>query len=842
MRRALTIFLLLITSFSYSQYVVKGNVLDEYGHGVPGVRVAVENSTYGVPTNAKGAYFLEVSEKGKLGITFSMLGFESKTDSVEVENKINILDITLVEQSTELNTVEIYADKRDIAKEVIKAVIDNKKHMKRQYESYQCNTYIKTSLEKENRIPFFKQDEEPEGRQKMNFIESYSISRYQASNTYKEEVIAHQDFSDKSSSEVVVSADFSNPNSLLPSQAIEYNPYVFFEKVEDGEFDPYQNLINLPKVSSRPLVSPIAINAFVNYKFFLKSIFIEDGQKIYDIILEPRFKESPLFSGNLFIIDSLWVIKSMDLAINSAAMEYFKDFRIIQDYENVDGNWVPVRREFIYTINDGTDVVMANTRASHTNYEFDISFDKNEFKNVVMEYREDAFEKDSLYWAETRPIQLKPEELKFIQEQDSIAKELASDEYVDSVNHVFNKVTFWDVVLSGVGFRNREKKQEIFINPLISQVIPFGIGGYRHRLGGNYSKEFKNAHKIAVDGKIDYGFRNKDVKGDLGVEYTFLPKRFGSFKIRGGDNYDWITMEQSLTNFFSRGNYVRKTFIGCSQRLELTNGLYGRLSYDYSKRQSITGLDFAPWTDTLYAIGFWDYPQDYETYTVSIFELELLYRFKQKYVLKQGKKIIVGTEYPQLRFVYKKGIPDMFGSDVNFNYFEIGASDEVTFGTFGKMKWDVEAGSFIGDQNNLDNVQFIEQKFFRGSDFFFFSNPLQTMQLLDSTFNTARPFVQAYAIHHFNGSLMGKIPLINKLKLELVAGGGALFINDLNYRHLEFYAGFERKFKIKKQLFKAAIFYAVRENGEPGLALLDVRFNFKFGLDFFNSWTNEWSW
>lgn len=838
MIKPLSILLAIFSVFSsYSQYVLKGNVLDENQQGIPGARVAVLNSTYGVPTNAKGAYFLEIDTPGEVIITYSMLGFESKTDTIIIEDALSINNVVLIEQALSLNTVEIYADKRDVAKEVMKAVIDNKKNMQRQFESYQCYTYIKTSLEKENRFPIFKQEDEPEGRQKMNFIESYALSKFKANNTYKEQILAHQDFSDKSASSVVVSADFTNPNSILPSQSIEYNPYIFFEKIEDGEFDPYQNLIELPKVTSKPIVSPAALNAFVNYKFYLKSVFIENDVKIYDIIVEPRFKEAALFSGNLYIIDSLWVIKSMDLSINSSAMEYFKDFRIIQDYEQVDGNWVPIRREFIYNLNDGSDLVMANTRVNHSKYEFDIEFDKQEFKNVIMTYNDDAFDKDSAYWAETRPISLNLKELAFIAEQDSIAKEMASDEYVDSVNAEYNKILFWDVILSGVGFRNREKKREIYFNPLINQVQPFGIGGYRHRLGGSYSKEFENAHKIRVRGDIDYGFRNKDVKGQLNTEYTFLPKKFGSFEVGGGDIYDFVTFEQSISNFFSRGNYVRKTFVSLSQRLELVNGLYGRLSYDYSKRQSIAGLSLAPWADSLGSLLGWQQPQPYETYTVSIFELEFLYRFKQKYIIKKGKKIVVGTEFPQLRLTYKKGVPDMFGSDVNFNFIEIGASDEIPLGTFGKMKWDVEAGSFLGDQNNLDQIQFIERKFFRGSDLFFFSNPLMTMQLLDSTFNTVRPYFQGFVVHHFNGALLGKVPLINKLKLELVGGGGILLIDDINYRHIEFYAGIERKIKIKRQLFKLAVFYVVRENNQSS-----VNLNFKVGFDFFNSWTNSWTW
>jgi hypothetical protein len=847
----LFLFILLLVGCSqlYSQYVLTGTVKDEAGHAVPGARVAVKNTTYGVPTSLKGNYFLELEERGKVVVEVTMIGFEPRIDSVELSYSSTTLDFVLVESATSLNTVEIYADNKDIAKKVMKKVIDNKKELKSSYESYQCKTYIKTSLEKEHRFPQLNansENPEPEGRQKMNFIESYSITKFKRSNTYKEEIVAHHDYAEKSNSSVVVTADFNDPNSLLPTQVISYNPYIFFEKVEDGDFDPYQNLIDLPKVSEKQLVSPLAVNAFVNYKFTLNNIFYEDGQKIYDINVNPRFKESPLFSGNLFIIDSLWVIKSMDLAVNPSAMDYFKDFRIIQDFENIDGNWVPSRREFVYTINDGLYQVMANTRADHTNYEFDLEFDNKEFKNEIMVYADDAFDKDSAYWADIRPIRLKPEELDFIHEQDSIERELTSDRYVDSVNAEFNRVTFWDVVLNGVGFRSREKAQSFYIGGLISQPQFFGVGGYRHRIAARYDKEFKNAHAIGVDGRIDYGFANKDLKGNLSVEYTYLPKRFGSLRVSGGDIYDYVNTYESIASSFSRNNMVRKTYFGLSQRYEIVNGLYGRLSYDYSTRVSIDDLQLNPWIDTIFtALGIDNTPQPFETYTVSIFELELLYRFKQKYVIKKGKKIIVGTKFPEIMLKYKRGVPGLFGSDVNFDHLEIGASDEVELATFGNLKWQVVGGTFFG--SNIDQIRFIEHKFFRQSDRLFFSNPLKSLQTLDlsdtNTINhTARPYLQLNAIHHFNGAIMGKIPLINKLKLELVTGGAALFIEESNFRQLEMYFGLERKFKIKRQLFKIGTYYVLRENSTGGFSVSnDPLLGFKIGIDFFNSWNNSWS-
>ncbi|MBI3133171.1 MAG: carboxypeptidase-like regulatory domain-containing protein [Bacteroidetes bacterium] len=834
MKLILPVFLFFFTLPAVSQYAIKGVVLDEAGNGIPGVRVALENTTYGVPANVQGNYFLEVPGEGTYVLTFSMIGFEKKSDTLVVTEKLTYHKTVLLEKSTELGTVEVYADKRDIAKEVIGHVIDNKKNLGKRFDTYQCNTYIKTSLEKENRMPFITKADTL-GKQRMNLIESYSITSFEQNATYHEQIIAHHDYAEKSNSTVTVSVDFSNPDNLIPTQVIEYNPYIFFEKVQDGDVDPYQNLIDLPKISSKQLVSPVAVNAFINYKYDLAGVFCENGQKIYEIKVEPRFKEGPLFSGTLFIIDSLWVIKSMDLSINSAAMDYFKEFRIIHDFENIDGNWVAVRREFIYSMNDGTDLVMANTRVQHSDYVFNQGFDEKEYKNSVMSYNDDAFDKDSLYWAAARPIQLKPEELTYIHEQDSIDRELNSFAHIDSLNAEYNRLTVWDFLLNGVGFRNREKGQEIYIAPLISQPQFFGFGPYRHKLAGTYSKEFENGQKIALNGEIDYGFKYKDLKGMLGVEYTYLPKHFGSLKVSGGDVYDLVNNYESIVNTGASSNFVRKKFFGIAQRYELVNGLYGRVSYDYSTRIAVPELKRAPWLDSLMNnVGSDIQAKPFETYTVSIFELELLYRFKQSYIYKKGKKIIIGTAYPELKLNYKIGVPGLFGSDVNFSFLELGASDEITFGTFGNMKWNLVAGSFMG--SNIDDIRFIEHKFFRGSDLFFFSNPLKSLQLLDSTLHTARPYLQAFVIHHFNGAITDKIPLINKTKIELVAGGGLLLIDDINYRHLEFYAGLERKFKIKKQIFKISAFYVVRENNAPS-----VQLNFKLGLDFYNSFTNSWS-
>mgnify|MGYP001387593736 CR=1 FL=1 len=466
--KLLLILLLLLLSFSgHSQNVLSGRITDQYEEGIPGVRVYLQNTTYGVITNFKGDYFLELKDKGNHSVSFNMLGYNDTTIAVDIQSKYSKLNVVIKETAQQLETVEIYANKVDIAKKVIKLTNKNKRKWKDQVNQYICNTYIKTSLEKELKPIFELKMEKVDtfigGKSKMNFIESYSVTKYERPNRYHDEVLAHHDYAEKSNSSVSATVRFDFGDNIAPIQYIQNNPYVFYEKVQDGDFDLYQNLVHLPRITTKPIVSPISDASFVSYTYKLHSIFYEEGQKIYNIEIKPRNIDAPLFSGNLFIIDSLWVIKSFDISINSSAMEFFKDFRIIQDYELIDSNWAVVRREYNYTISDMKHLVSANTRVNHSNYNFNPQFNKKEFGNEILSYDDEAFNKDSSYWNELRPIQLKEAELFFINQQDSISKHLESETYLDSIDREYNRITFWDVTLNGIGFKNRYKKQEIHI-------------------------------------------------------------------------------------------------------------------------------------------------------------------------------------------------------------------------------------------------------------------------------------------------------------------------------------------------------------------------------------------
>ena len=185
----------------------------------------------------------------------------------------------------------------------------------------------------------------------------------------------------------------------------------------------------------------------------------------------------------------------------------------------------------------------------------------------------------------------------------------------------------------------------------------------------------------------------------------------------------------------------------------------------------------------------------------------------QKFYYKKNRKVVLGTKFPTLNLIYRKGIPNLFKSEVNFDYLEFGINDEFSIPHLGKSKWNFQLGSFM----NKKNLRVIEWKYFRGSDRGFFSNPLTSLQLLGPNLLTENSFLMANYVHSFDGNILNKIPLLGKLGLQLSAGTATLIIPDKNFKHLEVFLGISRPFKIFGGLVKFGLFISSSINSVNGL-------------------------
>ncbi|MFN5318336.1 MAG: DUF5686 and carboxypeptidase regulatory-like domain-containing protein, partial [Bacteroidia bacterium] len=848
MRLLLITFLAFCSVIGLKAQTISGIIADSSGNALPFVSVYVKNSNSGVSANQKGEYRVKL-KAGNNTLVFSAIGFEKLEQSIKLQTGENrVLNVILTEKNS-LQTLEVYANPRDIANEVMDQAREARNIYNERIKNVSFDTYVKIALEKEFPIDsLLKQikreykDSLPQNKEQalksifkkehVHLIESISTVEYEPGK-FRETVHAFQDAAEVKTNEEASFTQTSpyGEKDIAQTQTPDVNPILLDSRSGFTEFDFYSTWIDLPQLTENKLMSPMGVGSKLNYRYNLISTYYEAGRKIYHIEVIPLFRTEALFKGSVFIEDSTFALKAVDLEINPEALFFHKSFRIIQNYhEAVPGIYLPHLRAFNYTYAEDKTTFTGSTQVEHYNFSVNKPEQKAAYTDEVQTYVPEAFDRDSLYWAAQRRLPLLEKELKYIQERDSIRKYRASEKYNNERDSAYNRITFWDVTLSGVGYRNHKKNYRFYINPLISQMVFYGIGGYRHRLGGAFLKEFDNAKVLETEGDIDYGFTNKDVRGKLGIGLTYLPLKFVRTFIRGGDYYEMINTFASLGSVFSRSNFVRAQTLSVAQRMEVVNGLFAELSFEYSDQKPLTNLKLEQWSSTLF--GELNDPLEFQRYIKSEIRLDVKYRYRQKFVIKKKKKIILGSKWPELSFTYRKGIPNLFKSEVNFDYIELGIRHTFEPARLGNAEWSVLGGTFF----NQKNLRILEHKYFRGSDVLFFSDPTRSFQLLGPTLSTANAYLRANYVHQFNGLLLNKIPLLNRLKLAEAGGIGFLTIPEKNFAHTEIFFGLLRPFRIKSQMFRVGVFAVTADN-----TLNKATFIWKVGFQFFNTYTRRWS-
>jgi hypothetical protein len=90
-------------------------------------------------------------------------------------------------------------------------------------------------------------------------------------------------------------------------------------------------------------------------------------------------------------------------------------------------------------------------------------------------------------------------------------------------------------------------------------------------------------------------------------------------------------------------------------------------------------------------------------------------------------------------------------------------------------------------------------------------------------------------LHQFNGAILNKIPILKKIKLLEVAGGGVLYVPERNLKYVEAFVGVEKIIRFWRQRFKLGYYIvgsAANQFKNP--------IQFKFGFTGFNQKTNSW--
>ncbi|MFK8055123.1 MAG: DUF5686 and carboxypeptidase regulatory-like domain-containing protein [Saprospiraceae bacterium] len=828
-------FSVLLSSAAIAQGI-EGKVLDQNGSAVPYANIFVEEAQTGTSSDADGDFLLRLPSKGDYRVIVSALGYTSTVDTIILGDKVEARNFQLVFSSEALDEIVVVASKRDPAYAIMRGASERRKANLRSVGSYRAQVYLKAredidrrKKKKKDRKPFFSVssgdddlnplEDDPFAEQlavqnrindslmnSLNLIERQLVLNFQAPTDYKEERLA--------------------------SKVYGTDDGLFVPLFGDGDFNFYRSQVDFGSLTENLLISPLAPAAVLSYKFKLVAEVEEDEGLVYEINVTPRKKGNATLAGKVFINADDFTINRLDVVLPKGALKQFDAFRYEQSYTLVaDSFWLPSRQVFNYETKVGKrQTYSGQTTIRFDDYELAYVFPEKFFRGELATTSAEAYERDTTYWKSARIEPLAVDEQKVVFLRDSIFARVNSVEYKDSVEAAYNKIQPLDIIWDGVGFRDHRTQENIYFGSLPSWLEYNIIGGWRVGPFVSYNKRLKTGQRFSTSINSSIGVRNKDVQGSLYGSFLYNPHKLAFVSARFGREFEAINDFDAIVNLLSRSNYILTDRYSLYHRRELFNGFYLSTDIGFSARKPIPELN----TETFFSELLEEEPPiDFEPYEALITELRVEFTPQQQYLTEPLQKVVLGSKWPTIGLLYRKGWNGPIGSDIDFDYLQLSLKQRLQLGAIGNLNYNVEVGEFISSKD----LRFVDIRRFPQSNPIWFWEPLRTFQLLDTALTAVKPFVDFHLVHHFNGALINNLPIIKLSRIEVVAGGGLMFLSDNSYRREEAFAGIERVFKLgARRRLRLGVYGVVgnSNNADRSQAL-------KVSIDVIDTWKRDWS-
>lgn len=812
MHRLLAFFLVLFAGITTvcAQHKLSGTITDELGDPIPFAKVFVKNSAdLRTLADVDGTYEMWLFPD-EYFLVFSATGYDDRESYVTITDQDEVKDIVLFPTKIkDIEEVSVETKRTNPGRDIMLKVVEKRDQMNPWNYPHTVDGYIKAT-EKIDRKAGDKKEEKDEKKEEEEeeentdpngiddpFAEKKASDMKLANNMNLVEVNFTRNFAPRNKVKEIRNGfeqRGSKRNNLYYTTTVKSN------------FNFFENLLHLDDLHQTPVSSPISGPGILSYKYRLVEQYEEDGYKIHKIRIIPRNIATTTLEGYIYVIDSLWLVQKLELTMEKGNLLVYDYFTIYQEYDHLGDTMCVLTKQVLdYGVKYKDETSTCKTIANFENYNFSPDFTDKFFNNEVAVTEQEAYDKDSSYWASTRKEELTPEERQYILVKDSIYNYTHREEYLDSIDSVFNKVTALKVLWWGIDHRNRTKKTQWTINSLAGLIRPVYIAGPRVAPGFFFFKKWENERFIDGYTEVSYGFLNQDIKGSTRWDFRYNPFHFGTATAAFSHNFDVIRGYDAISQIYKRNNFIETTELQLGNEYEISNGMFLETNISFAERRSLEGYKFIGVIDSVLPNND---PTEFESYQALIMDVTLKYTPGQKYMREPNRKVILGSKWPTFYVWYQKGIPDLFGSDVDHDYIRFGVRHTFKIGLIGTSSYHATTGWFL----NTKRLQDADQKFHRRSDPLWFSNPLFSFQGLDSTLPTQKIYYEAHFVHHDNGAILSKIPFMKKTGIGLVFGVGALYIPEFEWQHYEVLAGLERNFKFSKRRLRVGI-YGVLSDG-----------------------------
>ena len=828
----LLIFCSAISVFS-QETIVEGVLYDvEQEAPLPYGNIIFKGTTVGTTTDIDGNFLLRTSNLTLDSLYISYLGYRDQYIIVEPGEK-NVVRIEMISNSMVMEEFVVTGKRRTpkdtaaitLYRNVVKHKVDNKPS---EYDFYQYSKYEKSEFGFYGLTDKFKN-----GKLIKRFPYVLDNIDTLENGTEVLPILLKESAKDvfyrknPKKTKIIIKADkFSGVEEFNIGALIDQN----FEAV-----DVYDNIL---RINEKGLQSPFSNNAQFNYKFFLTDTAVLDGMYCYKLQFTGRNKQDAAFSGYAWVHDTTYAIKNIRLSVlPKVNLNFIKDLVIEQSFERIDGkywfknfDYMQSQYNIITNENEKKDKekqsLLVRRSEMLTNISVNVPIEDQVMKGDPEEVLTDARVQSDSFWNEVRTEELKKREHNIYVAIDSIK------------GSRFYKALRYVTYLGSSGWFDAKY---IEFGRLYQMYSWNDVEGKRVRLDIRTRDALTD--KIALGGYGAYGFKDKQWKYGANFLIDIKPKDV-RWQILGGKHfYDMSTITSFNPIMEPGGGSMHDDIIAALFRKDPLDDLFflrsteffyekewikhlnTRMSFRHQQHFSVpSGISFLAAGN---GYGLTD-SAVINKFTTSEITFNLAWgkslEFLNFGLARYPRK---GTK-PVFLFDYTAGLDNVLGSDFAYHKFNIGMRQKL-LGPIGYTIYRIEAGYTLG------GAPYSAQKIHPGNESFLYDQ--HTFNVMGESEFVSSRYANLWIIHHFDGTIFNKIPLINKLQLRSIFTYKVLLgdlennatdriylpdeIDALNGLYMEMGFGIENILKILRVDF----IWRMTQKDQPGVDKFGFRFS-----------------
>jgi len=511
---------------------------------------------------------------------------------------------------------------------------------------------------------------------------------------------------------------------------------------------------NYMPLFGKEFISPLseAGENYYNYKG-LDTQYIS-GQRYLHLIFSPRREGENTFSGDCWIHQNSWGIRSITLNISPTAnINFVNRLSIIQEFtRRSDSSWVFTKDKFVAELSPLKKdklAFVARKTSLYNNIRMNEPLTEEALKRntrgekVVIE--EGALLQDTGYWQIHRAEPLSINEENVYKMIDTLHKMPLFNKYLHTAEFIID---------------GRKPLGKVEIGPWYKWVSGNQLEKLRVRFDLATTKSF--SENLWLHGYLAYGFRDRQLKGK--GEFTYKFPGAGGYSVhasytqdldngRQRNNDEDITTDNLFSQLIRRPGIRQKFLLEKEARAwvkkEWGNQLSAQVSFSVTDYTTFNPLP----PKEMFAIN--------EKHTIVASEAGLKIRYSPgvKVIRARRKEFRLAGENPVLEASFYAGIPDLLGSSYRYQKVNLQVSQEFRLPRWGKVRYNVYAGRIFGDA-----LPFMLLEIHPGNEIYYYNK--NTFNLMNRFEYISDRYAGFNIEHNFEKKLLNLLPFMRKTNMR----------------------------------------------------------------------------